>query len=201
MTLDCAAAHTVRPDLFTGGWVLDAGCRDFIFTQYAVDHGCRVIALDPDPAVSDPQLPAVAFVQAAISTEPGQCDFALTDDVEARHIASANSSRRTCRYIPVRVTTIRELMAQFGIAAWDCVKMDIEGSEYGILSAWPGPIAKQITVEFHDHVEKRPPELYERICGHLGQWYRPVKWYAGDTLFVLKELVAEDVIGAPWWRK
>ncbi len=48
---DSVAGHTVVRDLLAGGWVLDAGCRDFVFSRYAAEHGCRVVALDPDPTV------------------------------------------------------------------------------------------------------------------------------------------------------
>ena len=192
-----AAAHTIDVSLLSGGWVLDAGCRDFEFTSYCAKYGCRVVALDPDPEVLDPGIEGVVFHREAIAAQAGHCDFALTDDVEARHIATANSQRRNAPYISVPVTTLVDIMSRHKIEMWDCVKMDIEGSEYEILLAWPGPIAKQITVEFHDHVEKRPAELYDRLFAHLDQWYRVVKYYAGDTLWVFKE----SPIGEPWWRK
>lgn len=201
MSLTNIAAHTIIPALFTGGYVLDAGCRDFIFAQYAANRGCHVIALDPDPTIANPCIEDVTFMSCAIAGAVGTIDFAMTDDVEARHIASANTSRRNCGYVSVPVTTLDEIMKTNLIETWDCVKMDIEGSEYEILQAWPGPIAKQITVEFHDHVEKRPAELYDRMFAHLEQWYRVVKYYPGDTLFVLKDLAPrEKEIGDPWWR-
>ncbi len=198
--IDSIDGHTVRTDLLTGGHVLDAGCRDFLFSMYALARGCKVIALDPDPEVCDPVMQNCTFIPVALAGTAGECDFALTDVVEARHLVSANQNRQNAPHISVPVTTLNDIMIAHDIKMWDCVKMDIEGSEYEILRNWPGPIAKQITVEFHDHVEKRPPELYEEILGRLGQWYTVEKLYAGDTLWVLKEHRSGVLIGLPWWR-
>lgn len=190
------------PTLLRGGWVLDAGCRDFDFARYAVAKGCQVLALDPSPDVEDPQIGGVIFEGAAVAGVAGKIRFAMTEDLEARHLATACSRGRAVSYVEVCAVTLADVMREHGVAMWDCVKMDIEGSEYEILKAWPGPIASQIAVEFHDHVERRPAEVYEEIEAHLGAWYTVVVRTAGDTLFVLKEHAVglPLAIGAPWWR-
>ncbi len=58
-------------------------------------------------------------------------------------------------------------------------------------------MARQISVEFHEHVAPRPQALYDAIFAHLGQWYEVVQHEKSarhccapnywDTLFVLKE--------------
>ena len=47
MKLEVVTDHTVDLDRLRGGWVLDAGCRDFTFAREMVRRGCRVLALDP----------------------------------------------------------------------------------------------------------------------------------------------------------
>lgn len=200
--IDHVASHTIVGDLLSGGWVLDAGCRDFIFSEYATRRGCRVVSLDPDPSVVDPNIVGIYFRSVAMAAERGTCRFALTDDVEARHLASACSRGRDVPYVDVPVVTLSDLMKDFVVDVWDCVKLDIEGSEYGILADWPGPIARQITIEFHDHVEHRPEYVYDDIYRHLDQWYDAIVCTPGDSLFVLKELSAglPRSEGEPWWR-
>lgn len=54
------------------------------------------------------------------------------------------------RILDISCTNIKHLMAFSSIEHFDVVKLDCEGSEFGILENWPGPIATQISVEFHD---------------------------------------------------
>ncbi len=67
----------------------------------------------------------------------------------------------------VKCITLPALMEKHKVDFWDVVKLDCEGSEFGILENWPGPVAEQISIEFHDwtgpwchHVEG---DYYERL--------------------------------------
>jgi hypothetical protein len=92
-------------------------------------------------------------------------------------------------------------MKTHGVDVFEVVKMDCEGAEYDILLNWPGPIARQITVEFHDFLGLRPfPDYHDALVRHLGQWYKiikheefphplaqghPINYW--DSLFVLRD--------------
>jgi hypothetical protein len=92
-------------------------------------------------------------------------------------------------------------MSRFGVSFWEVVKLDCEGAEYEILRNWPGPIARQITIEFHDFLGGAPPGVasagHAEILAHLGQWYDVAQhewttqhgagWNYWDSLFVLRE--------------
>ncbi len=97
--------------------------------------------------------------------------------------------------------SVLEIGKLFDVDVWDVVKLDCEGAEYGVLLDWPGPIANQITVEFHEHTgaNEKGIEMYQRILRHLKQWYRVIQHETSqehgiktpnywDSLFVLKEL-------------
>jgi len=200
VTLDCVHGHTVDVDLFTkGGWVLDAGCRDFHFTKYATRRGCNVVALDADPTVADPHIEDVHFYNSAIAAYDGVYGFSMHENPEARGLSMDAGSAPSIVQVPVG--TLAHWTTKHKVGVWDCVKLDVEGAEYGILTGFPGPVAKQVSIEFHDHQWKRPVELYEQIYEHLSQWYVPLKWYAGDTLFALKSLAKNaETQGHPWWR-
>lgn len=190
--------HTIDASLLTpGGQVLDAGCRDFIFSRGMVEHGCRVTAIDADPTVEDPKIEGVQFIHCAIAAAPGEREIVMTADPQARHLdglyAGSPTGAQRCK---VSARTLRQLTMLTGVNRWDVVKLDVEGAEYGVLRTWPGPVARQISVEFHEHCAPRPPDLYAEIFTHLRQWYDvvqhekerrhclPPSWF--DTLLVLK---------------
>jgi len=50
----------------------------------------------------------------------------------------------------VPTLSFRELLKDWG-PYFDLIKFDIEGSEFGILEKWPGRVAGQINIEFHDN--------------------------------------------------
>jgi methyltransferase family protein len=58
-------------------------------------------------------------------------------------------------------------MRDYRVDHWDLIKLDCEGSEFGILENWPGPVARQISVEFHDWTgpwaERAAGDYYERL--------------------------------------
>ncbi len=106
------------------------------------------------------------------------------------------------KMLTVDCVNIGQLMEDLGIGHWDLIKFDCEGSEFGILENWPGPIADQISVEFHDgHPERDGPhrriweDKFSRIFPQLSAWYSLVQhiffkqgeWYGHwDSLLVKK---------------
>lgn len=165
--------HTIDAALLTeGGLVLDAGCRDFNFAKGMVARGCRVVALDADPFIIDPELMNVVFLRLALAAAPGERELILHDNPEARCLAPEGVHYQGKETAKVEAVTLLQLMDVIGVARWDVVKFDIEGSEYDVLLSWPKrekPIARQISIEFHDHCEIRPQSVYDAIFAHLGE--------------------------------
>ncbi|KKW46523.1 MAG: Methyltransferase, FkbM family protein [Parcubacteria group bacterium GW2011_GWB1_56_8] len=187
MTLATIAEHTVDIDLLKQGFVLDAGCRNFIFARELARLGCSVVAVDADPTVEYPSDFRGIFLNVALATESGERNFLMHSNPEARHLVRDGIfSFPTTK---VRTTTISNLMDFYSIESWDVVKLDIEGAEYDILQQWPGPIAKQISIEFHEHCGPRPKELYDSIFEHLSQWYKIAQ----------HEKEARHCAGENWW--
>lgn len=163
MNIEIIAEHSVRTPV-AAGFVLDAGARSFTFSKELARSGSTVFALDPDPTINDPGIAGVTFCRLALRASGGTAFFEMSSDPQARHLSDSEGVVVTC-------TTIQDLMKQAGVDHWSVVKLDIEGAEYGVLSNWPGPIADQITVEFHEHCFPQPSERYDEILRHLGQWY------------------------------
>ena len=191
------AEHSVDEGYLSGGWVLDAGGRNFEFSREMARRGCKVVAMDPDPTIEAQEIPGVEFVREALAVNEGERQLVMTRDPQARHLASIHEASGEC--VTVKATSIETIMEARGIARWDCVKLDIEGGEYSILRAWPGPISKQISIEFHEHCFAVASEVYDEIFSHLGQWYRVVRherdarYGAGmnfwDSILCLKEVI------------
>lgn len=61
---------------------------------------------------------------------------------------------------------------------------------------WPGPIARQISVSFHEHAHPIGEARIKQIVAHLSKWYDPIRhikdarYCAGenywDSVFVLR---------------
>ena len=192
--------HTVDLDRITpDGWVLDVGCRFFDLTKCFVAVGCKVLAIDPSNNVLDPRIPGVCFERCAMVGNPEVTFATFSDSVDAAHLVYGH--RTPTHHVPnyrVACYTIEKLMALYNITHFDVVKLDCEGAEFDILLRWPGPVATQISVAFHDFVN---PEWckaqYPAILKHLSQWYdvvqhepyvrhghaTPCYW---DSLFVLR---------------
>jgi FkbM family methyltransferase len=189
------SCHSIDRSLLTaGGWVLDAGCRGFCFSRAVAAFGCKVLALDPARDIVDPKLPGVHFLRKALTAKGGRCRYVDTPKkfwnyvVDERLRAEADGRNFSGQDVfKVECLSIAELMASYSIPRFDAVKLDIEGAEYDLLEHWPGAIARQLSVEFHDFYREifpEGPDYYARALPHLAQWYRCVQNHPYDCLFI-----------------
>lgn len=187
MNLVSLASHTVDLDLLPEApIVLDAGCRWFDFGERirAQRQAARIIGIDPARDVfgreGEERSDLVTFLNIALVGR-GHAQQRLA------HFSTGEGDFLTTQgYFPgwdkqpeiyeVECLTIKELMIQEGVKHWDLVKLDIEGSEFDVLENWPGAIATQISVEFHDwqKPERRAESYYDRLLQTM-PWYRFVK--------------------------
>ena len=183
--LRCLGDHTIDVDLLPERpLVLDVGCRGFEFDYEILKlrPKASIIALDPDPEIVQPPEERITFLRKALTEKvvdrviwqgPGDGAYIVGNgdpyDPGYRWPITPNQPRAE-----VPNVTIHKLMAEYGrkfkqsiqaqgmfheswprFCPFDVVKLDCEGSEFGILCSWPGPVAKQISVEFHDYVDRR----------------------------------------------
>jgi len=213
MNLQTLASHTIDVDLVPDiPQVLDVGCRWFDFTRQIIDRwpAARITALDPSFDVLHlmslfPQERAIKHLHwyelALVGDRRNTARFGIGiagDGAGNLVLEPGQTAAGDRRIVEVQCCDILELSARTLVEHWDIVKLDCEGSEFGILENWPGPIATQISVEFHD-CEKpryRSETYYDWLWQRL-PWYRAVKhelskngagWGHWDTLLVLKNL-------------
>lgn len=155
MNLRSFANHTVDLDLLPeASVVLDVGCRGWDFTNevLSVRPGAWVIGFDPDTKLW-PQNPpqGCEFINFALVGEANQLvsRYASYSTGEGNFLTDLDAYY-DAKMVMVSCTNISTFMKGRQLMYFDVVKLDCEGSEFGILENWPGPIATQISVEFHD---------------------------------------------------
>ncbi len=149
--------HTVdETRLSPHGAVLDLGCIHFGFSLAIRNYCDTVICVDPSPIVTSVP-PGVIFESKAVVPHGAQTSsIALTlhDDPLRSSVVDAPSVIAPRVYRPT--ISIPDLMKKYHIRQFDLIKMDIEGSEYGILSSIDWRWAKQYSIEFHDFLGMNP---------------------------------------------
>ncbi len=216
MNLQTLAEHTVDLDLLPEApIVFDVGCRWFSFAQAVRDlrPQARVVCFDPDPLVRDDlKSKEFEFYQNGLVGRPALAGREDTPAGSAKlyryldgvsdfidGLACAHYYRDHKIYsgdfINVSVLTIQDAMRAAGVSHIDCVKLDCECSEFSILEDWPGPIATQISVEFHDWADhlRWDGKYFDALFAGPLRDYKVVlhEWHESyahmDSLLVLKD--------------
>lgn len=178
--------HSIETSLLQkDSTVLDIGCRGFNFYKNLTNRGCKVYPVDPDFFDNE-----IEYYQCAISNFNGKCDLVHTQDPQAKYIKTGNV---------IDVYDLESFSQKVGIKEWDIIKMNCEGSEYQILPTIQRPIAKQLSLDFHEHTDRRiGKENIDIMLNRLTQWYDikvsswEIRHCAGynywDVLLILKGL-------------
>jgi FkbM family methyltransferase len=202
--------HTIDVDLLPEEpTVLDVGCRYFDFSDaiLTLRPRARIISLDPAPDLEllDTQAAKrVRLINKALVAR--DCSSAwLTWEGDGAKIYFDQVTEIASDFVypfempgPTKVQTISFDKILEDCPYFDCIKLDCEGSEFALLENWPGKVATQISIEFHDTwFGSHPDEYFEklfngplhdyRVVAHplcpAGQW----GYWHSDTLLILKD--------------
>lgn len=159
---------------FLGAKVLEIGANVGVYTQYCAERDAQVTAYEADPitftVLAKKNLPA-QIINKAVWTYTGFCSFRgfTREECNAHNGALAhincpdNGLFRPAQQIPC--VSFDEAI---GEEEWDCVKVDIEGSEFEMLLSASDSSLRKIKfmyVEFHPWwVDQGLPEkLLQRL--------------------------------------
>lgn len=185
MNLHSLAGHTVDLKLLPANpTVLDVGCRWWDFADEILDArpDANLKCVDPArdvPGTWDQMMRNhsgnIWFGPVAIvgPAQPSRQRLAHFSTGEGDFLTNLGSYYDAEMY-EVDCITIIDLMRLTNVQHFDLVKLDCEGSEFDILENWPGPIATQISVEFHDWTGPRKGYDYEALWKKL-PWYKVIQ--------------------------
>lgn len=177
------AEHSVDIDLLQKeAFILDVGCRGFIFTDKMKELGHIVMSIDIEV------FPDKEYDRIAITDYIGRTGIARPHDPQAMHIIPGDE---------IECTTLAQYSERKGVGFWDLIKIDIEGAEFKVIMSLEKAPAKQISVEFHLHTgiykeeEVRMMENKLKALGYeAARHVYEAKYCAGfnywDSLFILK---------------
>lgn len=145
--------------------------------------GCQLYAFDPTPksvkwvrAQSFP--PQFHFAELGLGGTSGEVSFRAPNNPDHVSYAASNASGETILYLH----DLRSIMEKLGHRRVDVLKMDIEGSEYGVIRSLPdqGCLPGQLMVEFHHGLYGyKTADTKETVDTLLAIGYRP--YYVSST--------------------
>jgi FkbM family methyltransferase len=177
--------------------VLDLGGNNGAFADWALNtFAAKVYAVEALPELAEAlsRDTRLTVMHAAVGSQTGTTTiFRSPNRCASVHL----NERDTANAVDIPAISFEDLCRRWKLDQLDLVKIDIEGSELDLLEKTPIAILKsigQITVEFHDFMEKSHRPAIRRICRRLedaGFLMVPmaVTTY-GDTLFINRSRLA-----------
>lgn len=167
-----------RPNTKNARTVIDIGANIGTCTVYmsSLFPKAKIYALEPDPRTfqllkTNKELnhcTNATLINQAVSNKSGSTTFY---SCQANGLSSLNKTRLPYQVTKTRVqlTTVPDLMKEYGLKQIDILKIDAEGAEFDILlktPRFPFLVIKEIILEYHDRLT---PHHHEMIVTRLHQ--------------------------------
>lgn len=150
MNLVTLAGHTIDESLLPKApYVLDVGCRgrDFCEAIMKLRPKANLLGLDPGEEARIGPYAVLPFALVGDNrTEARYCEYSTGEG----NFLTDLPEYYDATFRIVKCCNIATVLDMFGVDMLDVLKLDCEGSEYQIIQSLYKPVAKQISVEFHD---------------------------------------------------
>lgn len=154
--MEVISEHTVDLNLIPHlANILDIGCLGFGFDNHFTHDAVYNIDISEFPYDHH------RYHRLAISDKCGLTGVNYTNDKQATHIKEGNE---------IPMMTISAYSKMVGVKHWDLIKMDIEGEEIKVLREAKHPMATQVSVEFHAHINQTKEQIDELLL-YLSNFY------------------------------
>ena len=175
-----------------GDLVFDVGAHVGNRTRAFAALGCRVVAVEPQPAIARTlravcgRLSGVTVVEAAVASAPGRAVLSVSERTptvstladewrDARRLEPGFAAVEWNARVEVATTTLDALIDRFGLPAF--VKLDIEGGELAALQGLTRPV-RSVSFEFLPNALPTAAACATRLAA-LGD-YR-FNWSSGES--------------------
>lgn len=159
MKIDIIAEHSVCLELLPEkARILDAGCRDFLLTNYFRNLYHQVTAIDIGALYGG------EYLRYGLSDRRRECYITNDQDPQAQKLCDGEGGHNRITALP-----LSEFEKMAG-GKFDLIKLDIEGEELPVLSTAKHPIARQVSVEFHIHCGQKLEDVNALLL-MLGEYY------------------------------
>ncbi len=149
--------------------IVDVGAHYGYFSIFAhlnSDKSSRIFAIEPDPTnftllqknLFDQRIENVKSLNVAVSAEVGETSLYLGNSVNSSLIANYALNEVKADSIPVRTSTLAQIIVEEKLSRIDFLKLDCEGAEYAILLDADSVAFENVTtisMEFHDLKDAR----------------------------------------------
>ena len=175
------------------GWILDVGGNSGIFAEHFANLGFKVLCVEPNCLIEKKNHENIFHETVAVvpSSMKGPVDYIFCSDIFCNHVKNIGLNTDKGKHHVQKVNnnqiqgvTISDLMQKYNIKQFEVAKFDCEGGEITLLEC--DTFAKQITVEFHEHLGQEFEDI-AKIMNHLQSLgYQLINNDLMDMLFVLK---------------
>lgn len=169
----------------------DCGANNGDFAKWLSENThAAIYSFEPDPRCFKrlPKLDRVHWEEIAIDGESGELELGLGSNACSSGVYRESNSQET---ILVKKITLDEYCLKNDIKTIDFLKIDIEGAELSVLENISEELLSsitQITVEFHDFIEKGDLPRIRQVVQRLrtqGFFFIRFSWNTwGDCLFL-----------------
>jgi hypothetical protein len=137
MNIEVIAEHSIDVDLLPSiAYIVDAGCRNMLFTNEMRRRGHCVFALDIDDLGNED------YLKIALGDKVGRVGIHRTKDPQATFVCAGDEVM--CMDLDMLCKTTK-------VDFFDVIKLDVEGFEFQIIMSMNKPYCKQLSWEAHLH--------------------------------------------------
>lgn len=176
-----AAGEYWLPEAVPHATILDIGGNIGVTSRYLANHfpGARIHTFEPVPAniavlrENTAPVPAIQVHPFGLGAQSGS--FTLqpnSDDLRNQGNFSLTADKGGAGGVQVTVRAVPEVLAELGVDQVDIIKIDTEGAEWDILSAFPPAVLSRVSWIYGElHTESIAQPTAFKLLDYLSQWF------------------------------